>query len=120
MRVGVVGLGVGSLAAYSEPGQEFTFFEINPAVERIATDTEFFTLLDDADDRHVKIRIVLGDGRRSLESTGSPDFNLLVIDAFSGDAVPVHLLTSRPCGLISAGSFPTDWWHSIFRINIWI
>jgi hypothetical protein len=92
-RVGLVGLGVGSLASYAESGQEFTFFEIDPAVERIARNPQYFTFLTDAEARGAKVRVELGDARLSLEQEGDGRYGLLVLDAFSGDAIPTHLLT---------------------------
>lgn len=88
--VAVVGLGVGSLAAYGEPGQDFTFFEIDPAVERIARDANYFTYLADS---RADCRVVLGDARLSLDREPDGRYGLIAIDAFSGDAIPVHLLT---------------------------
>jgi len=88
-RVGVVGLGTGSMIAYAEPGQTWTFYEIDPAVVRVAEDTRFFTYLDNS---RAPYRHVLGDARLSLDRGGSP-YDLLVVDAFTSDAVPVHLLT---------------------------
>jgi spermidine synthase len=88
-HIGVVGLGVGSLAAYAGAAQRWTFYEIDPAVERIARDRRFFTHLDDCGSR---CQVVLGDARLSL-SRQPQMHDLLVIDAFSSDAIPVHLLT---------------------------
>jgi hypothetical protein len=89
-HVGVIGLGVGTLAAYGERPQQWTFFEIDPAVERLARDERYFTYLADA---RADVRVVLGDARISLRSEAAGEFGLLVLDAFSGDAVPVHLVT---------------------------
>lgn len=89
-RVGIVGLGTGTLACYAQPGQQWRFYEIDPVVVRLARDSGAFTFLrrcaPDA-------QIVLGDARLSLshEATGSLD--LLALDAFSSDAVPMHLMT---------------------------
>jgi hypothetical protein len=91
--VAVVGLGVGSVASYGEAGQEFTFFEIDPAVERVARDPAYFTFLRDAQARGVGVRVVLGDARLSLRRQPPRHYGLIVLDAFSGDAVPTHLLT---------------------------
>ena len=93
MSVGVIGLGVGTLAAWGRSGDTFRFYEINPAAERLAR--KYFTYLRDAE---AEVEVVLGDGRIMLErelsgTTGRPRFDVLIIDAFSGDAVPVHLLT---------------------------
>jgi hypothetical protein len=89
-RVGVAGLGVGTIAAYARPGQEFVFFEIDPAVVRIAEDPRWFTFLADC---RGKVRVVVDDARLALEREGDASFDLLVIDAFTGDSVPTHLLT---------------------------
>jgi hypothetical protein len=89
-RVGVVGLGAGSLAAYAQPGQRWTFFEIDPSIARLATGGQYFTFLRDA---RSDVRIVLGDARLSLGSEPSGAFDLLIVDAFGSDAIPVHLLT---------------------------
>jgi len=89
--VGVVGLGVGSLAAYARPGDRWTFYEIDPAVERIARDPRFFSFLEVCGSR---CRVVLGDARLSLTASQQVH-DLLVLDAFSSDAIPVHLLTSE-------------------------
>ena len=87
-RVGVVGLGVGTLAAYGRPGDYFRFYEINPQVVSIAQNV--FTYLRESPAR---IDISLGDARLSLEQELPQHFDVLAIDAFSGDAIPVHLLT---------------------------
>jgi hypothetical protein len=95
-RVGVVGLGAGSIACYRQPGQEWTFYEIDPAVAAIASDPKYFTYLQDC---APDARIVLGDGRRSLVSAANGQFDLLILDAFSSDAVPIHLITREAVGL---------------------
>jgi hypothetical protein len=87
-RVGVIGLGVGTLAAYGRQGDSFRFYEINPDVIRLAE--EYFTYLKDCP---ADAAVVLGDARLSLERESGQDFDLLVLDAFSGDAIPTHLLT---------------------------
>jgi hypothetical protein len=90
LRVGVIGLGAGSLAAYARPGDVFRFYEINPLVEKLARSE--FTFLADCSG---KVDVVLGDGRLSLEREPAQRYDLLVVDAFSGDAIPVHLLTKE-------------------------
>jgi spermidine synthase len=90
LHVGIVGLGIGTLAAYAEPPQRWTFFEIDPALERLARDARYFTYLADA---RADVRVVLGDARIALRAEPAGEFGLLVLDAFSGDAVPVHLIT---------------------------
>jgi SAM-dependent methyltransferase len=89
-QVGVVGLGAGELSAYADPFTVMTYFEIDPVVVRIAQDPNLFTYLADAPGEP---RIVVGDGRRSLAGEPDATFDLLVFDAFSSNAVPVHLLT---------------------------
>ena len=90
IKVGVIGLGAGTLAAYGSKGDVYRFYDINPAVVGIAHDD--FTYLGDSD---ATIEIVLGDARLSLEREDSQQFDLLAIDAFSSDAIPVHLITSE-------------------------
>ena len=85
-----IGLGVGTLAAYAQPGQQWTFYEIDPAIERIARDERYFTFLDDCGSA---CRVVLGDARLSLAAAADARYNLIVLDAFSSDAIPMHLLT---------------------------
>lgn len=89
-HVGLVGLGVGSCAAYGRPGQEMTFFEIDPVVIRVAQDPQLFTFLQDS---KAELDIVRGDARLTLEKRADGEFDLLVLDAFSSDAIPMHLLT---------------------------
>jgi hypothetical protein len=91
-HVGVVGLGTGTLAAYAQTGQEWTFFEIDPSVQRIAEDPRFFTFLHDARERGAVIHVELGDARLQLKKSPRK-FGLLVVDAFGSDAIPLHLLT---------------------------
>lgn len=88
LRVGVVGLGVGTVAAYGRPGDHYAFYEINPQVIELAN-RDFTFLRDSAAD----IEILTGDARLSLEGQAPQNFDLLAVDAFSGDAIPVHLLT---------------------------
>jgi spermidine synthase len=89
-HIAVIGLGVGTLAAYVEPGQQWTFFEIDPEIERIARTSAYFTYLDACQSQ---CRVVLGDARLSLARDSASRYDLIVLDAFSSDAIPVHLLT---------------------------
>ena len=108
-RVGVIGLGIGSLAAYARPGDEWTFFEINPAVVDVAS--KQFSFLDRASGT-AKLDVEVGDARLRLRQGPADRFDVLVLDAFSSDAVPVHLVTReallvyrralRPGGLLLA------------------
>jgi SAM-dependent methyltransferase len=87
-RVGVIGLGAGTLAAYGRKGDYYRFYEINPLMIEFAQ--REFTYLRDSD---AKVDLVLGDGRSSLEREADQNYDLLVVDAFSGDSIPVHLLS---------------------------
>jgi SAM-dependent methyltransferase len=89
-RVGVIGLGAGALAAYARKGDVFRFYEIDPQVAEVAGSE--FTFLRDAP---AQIEIVLGDGRLSLEREPPQDYDVLAIDAFSGDSIPMHLITRQ-------------------------
>ncbi len=89
-NIGVIGLGVGTLAAYGRPGDNIRFYEINPAVAPIAQDA--FTYIRDSG---AHIQIIEGDARTSLARELSQQFDVLVVDAFSGDAIPLHLLTKQ-------------------------
>ena len=95
-RVGVIGLGTGSLGCYSRPGDRWTFYELDPTVERIARDPRLFTYLRDCDGR---LEVVRGDARLSLEQARPREYGLLVADAFSSDAIPTHLLTREALAL---------------------
>jgi hypothetical protein len=97
LRIGDVGLGAGTLAAYAGAGDSILFYEIDPAIVDIATHGRWFTYVADCRARGARCEIKLGDGRLTLErerDTGTATrYHVLVLDAFSGDAVPVHLLT---------------------------
>ncbi len=95
-RVAAVGLGSGAVAAYGRPHQEFTFYEIDPAMARIASDPRYFTFLHDS---KARVRIAIGDGRLELAKAPARSYDLIVLDAFSSDSVPVHLLTREAAGL---------------------
>jgi spermidine synthase len=99
-RIGIIGLGVGALAAYGREGDHFRYYEIDPEVVRIAREESYFSYLAGS---RATMEIVLGDARMSLESEliegGPRAFDLLVLDAFSSDAVPVHLLTAEAFAL---------------------
>jgi hypothetical protein len=92
-RVGLVGLGVGTLAAYARPGDAFRFYEISPIVVAYAQgEGGYFSFLSGAPERP---EVVLGDARTSLEREAPNRFDALLLDAFSGDSVPTHLLTKE-------------------------
>jgi hypothetical protein len=94
LKVGVIGLGAGTLAAYGRAGDDFRFYEIDPQVAQIAVHDFSFLGRTPA-----RTEIILGDGRLQLEGNGTQNFDLLVVDAFSGDAIPVHLLTTEAFAL---------------------
>ncbi len=91
-NIGVVGLGGGTIAAYGRATDHLTYFEIDPLVVKLASDPTYFTYLADSP---VQADIVLGDGRLSLAAQPAATFDLLVLDAFSSDSVPPHLLTTE-------------------------
>jgi SAM-dependent methyltransferase len=103
-----VGLGAGAIAAYGRAGQEMTFYEIDPVVKRLASDPRYFSYLADS---AANVRVVLGDARLSLQSAPDGHYQLMVLDAYSSDSIPVHLLTRealqlylrklRPGGLLA-------------------
>lgn len=90
-RVGVVGMGAGTVSCYAKSGHTFRFYDINPDVVRIAQ--KHFTYLADLKARGAKLEIVVADARLALEREQPQNFDVLLLDAFSGDSVPVHLLT---------------------------
>lgn len=95
-NVGVVGLGVGTLAGYADAGVAMDFFEIDPAVIRIAKEPAYFTYLSDAAARPgASVRTFEGDGRLALLARPEASYDLVVIDAFSSDAIPTHLITNE-------------------------
>jgi hypothetical protein len=108
MRVGLLGLGVGTLAAYGQPGDEYRLYEINPVVTELARGQgNYFSFLSDS---KARITTVLGDARISLErelAEGDPqNFDVLVLDTFSSDSIPVHLVTKEAFGLYLAQLAP--------------
>ncbi len=107
--VGIIGLGAGSLAAFGGSGQTFTFYEIDPVVIQIASDERWFTFVRDS---AATVHLVEGDGRLRIAETEDASFDVIVLDAFSSDAIPAHLVTRqafelyarklRPGGLLLA------------------
>lgn len=96
-RVGVVGLGTGAVSYYAQPGQNWTFFEIDPAVVRIAQNPAYFRFLSNC--RADSLDIVLGDARRQLSRFPDGGFDVLILDGFCSDSIPVHLLTREAFAL---------------------
>ena len=95
-RTAVIGLGTGTMAAYSQPGDRWTFYEIDPEIIRVALNPRYFTYLRDAPGA---TETVLGDARLSLQEADDRTFSLIVADAFSSDAIPTHLITREAIAL---------------------
>ena len=93
VEVGITGLGAGGISCLTNIKQKITYYEIDPAVERLARDTNYFTFLRDCQDE--KIEVVLGDARISIEKEPDGKYGVIVIDVFSSDSIPVHLLTKE-------------------------
>jgi hypothetical protein len=91
-RAGIAGMGVGTMTCAIKPGQDWTIYEIDPRVVALAKDTRFFHYLDEC---FKDGRIVLGDARLSITAEKDKSFDLLILDAFSSDAIPVHMLTKE-------------------------
>src|SRR5204862_5877583 len=97
-KVAVVGLGTGAVAHYARPGEDWTFYEIDPAVVQVAEDAQYFRFLSscrerrDERGRKVECRVVPGDARRQLVKAPAAAFDVIILDAFCSDAIPVHLL----------------------------
>lgn len=96
-RIGMIGLGAGTVAAYCREGDICRIYEINAEVERLAR--KHFTYLGDSE---AKLDVILGDARLSLEREASNQFNVLAVDAFSGDSIPMHLITEEAVGVFMA------------------
>ena len=92
----VVGLGAGAMACYAQPGESLTYYEIDPAVNRIASNPRYFTFLQQC---APQAPVVLGDARLKLHDAKEGGYDLLVLDAFSGDSIPMHLMTREALAL---------------------
>lgn len=99
-RFGIVGLGTGSLACYARQGEQWRFFEIDPIVVDIAVRSTYFTFLDNC--LRMPPDIVVGDARLTLAKEPDKSFDLLIVDAFTSDAVPVHLMTAEALRLYAS------------------
>jgi len=95
-EVAVIGLGTGTIASYIQAGQRLTFYEIDPTIEKIARDPRYFTYLSDCP---APIKIMLGDGRLSLRDAPESFYDMIILDAFSSDAIPIHLMTREALSL---------------------
>jgi SAM-dependent methyltransferase/uncharacterized membrane protein YhdT len=94
-RAAVVGLGIGSLAAYFRPGQELDFYEIDTAVINIAENDEYFTYISDARARGVDVKMIHGDARLTLADARDNSYDVLMMDAFTSGSIPMHLITAE-------------------------
>ena len=99
-NVAIVGLGTGSMASYARPNQNWTFYEINPAVVRIAQTPDYFSYLQNC--AVAPVNIVLGDARLQLQNAPDHHYGLIVLDAFNSDAIPIHLLTREAIALYTS------------------
>ena len=95
--VAAVGLGAGTVGTYSAQGQQWDFYDIDPAIVRIASNPKLFTFLSDC--TRASYRVILGDARLRLREAPEANYGLIVIDAFSSDSVPAHLLTTQALDL---------------------
>lgn len=96
-NVGIIGLGIGGTTAYARADQHWTFYEINPAVVSVARSSEYFSYLNDC--AKAPVNIVLGDARLQLRAAPDQGYDVLVLDAFSSDAIPIHLVTQQALDL---------------------
>jgi hypothetical protein len=110
---GIVGLGAGSLCAYAREGEEWVFYEIDPAVERIARDPAYFTFWRDC--RAERRSVVTGDARLRLADATDGRYGMLVVDAFSSSAIPVHLITREALELYRRKTAAGGW--LVFHIS---
>jgi spermidine synthase len=102
--VAVVGLGSGTLACYAQPNESWTFYEIDPAVRQIALDARWFTFVRDC---APSADIVLGDARLSLARAQAAGYDMIILDAYSSDAIPVHLITREALELYRSKLAPS-------------
>jgi len=113
-KVGVVGLGTGAVAAYAKPGQEWTFYEIDPAVVRVAEDTQYFRFLSSCRARGASCDVVLGDARRRLLKASDGAYDVIILDGFCSDAIPIHLLTCEAINLYTKKLAP----HGVIAMHV--
>ena len=91
-RMAVIGMGAGGIAAYGEPGRSIDFYEIDPAMDRIAQNPDYFTYLKDSES---DINVIIGDGRREIAKVEDGHYGMIAVDAFSSDSIPLHLITKE-------------------------
>jgi hypothetical protein len=110
-RVAVLGLGVGTLATYAQPNQQWTFYEIDPDVKQIATNPQYFGFLSNAKGR---VTVEIGDGRLKMQKLPDRSLDLAIMDAFSSDSIPVHLITREAIALYEQKLKP----NGVILVNI--
>ncbi|MGC8641545.1 MAG: spermidine synthase [Isosphaeraceae bacterium] len=113
-RVGIIGLGAGTLACYARSGQRWVFYEIDPAVVRIARNPRYFTYLNDSQARGIDPAVVVGDARLRIREAPEQGYRLIVVDAFSSDVLPVHLISREAIRLYESRLAP----GGILAINL--
>ena len=91
-QVGAIGLGTGSIASYKQPAQQWTFFELDPTVVRIASNSDYFSYLSECSQN---VKVISGDARLSLSREADDRFDMIVLDAYSSDSIPIHLITRQ-------------------------
>nr|WP_306305977.1 fused MFS/spermidine synthase [Methylomonas koyamae] len=116
-NIGAVGLGAGALACYFKPGQQWTFYEIDPLVVDVAQNPKWFSYLSRC---NPQAEMVVGDARLSLVKAADRSFDLLVMDAFSSDAVPTHLLTREALQLYFAKLKDDGYWRFTSPTATWL
>ena len=113
LKIAIIGLGTGATISYAQPHESWTFYEINPAVASIAKSPQYFTYLTDC--AAAPVDIILGDARLKLHDARDKSYDLLVLDAFSSDAIPVHLMTQQALDLYLSKLAPGGW--IVFHIS---
>ena len=111
-NIAIIGLGAGSMAAYAQPGQHWTFYEIDPAIIRLAQDTNYFDFLHRCTNAVVEFK--LGDARLRLREAAANQYDLIVCDAFGSDAPPLHLLNQQAMELYLSKLSP----HGLLLLHI--
>ncbi len=110
-KIAVVGLGAGGISSYAQRGQDWTFYEIDPVVEQIARNPKFFTYLRDCP---APLKVILGDGRLTLSRAQPASYDVLILDAYSSDSLPIHLLTRQAMQIYLSKLAP----HGLMIFNI--
>lgn len=110
-KIAVVGLGAGGISSYAQRTQKWTFYEIDPVVEQLARDERFFTYLRDCP---APLDVILGDGRLTLSRAKPASYDLLILDAYSSDSLPIHLLTRQSMQIYLSKLAP----HGVMIFNI--